>query len=249
MSSRVNPPPETKVSHNESPFESFFKDIGEDLQKTYYDLNQEGTRELCKQVRGLLAIFMMWGPTGDSWVPRASRPYSLEEVQELCEMLLYLTPNVPAGHAESLQTLYSILNKAELRFRIIKKTVTIRTVYETRWGAQTTIKEATHYIDAQHTVQQAVLQEYPLPGVCKTVCISGPRFRYLWDRSEREKIFFRDTNLYFDFENGDTFVIALTAPEDELPPSGPAAAADSLVPATRCPGVTLRGMRACLARA
>jgi hypothetical protein len=139
-----------------SPFESFFNEIGADLVKTYKDLDQEGTRELCIQVSGALLTFMKRNWTDNSWVPRPTSPYSLEEVQEFCDALLYMTPHVPAGHAESLQTLYSILEKAQLRFLIIEKKITIRTVYETRRGVQTTIKERPHQIDARHTLQQAV---------------------------------------------------------------------------------------------
>ena len=234
-----------------SPFESFFNDIREDLVKTYNDLDhldQDGTSQLVMNVRGALLIFMKYQRLKNTWVPRPSRPYSLAEVSELCECLIDSTPLVPAAHAESLQTLYSILDKAELRFHNIKKTITIRTVYQTRWGAETPIKQTTHEIDARHTVQQAVLQEYPLPGICMNVRTRRVGFS-LWDQSEERKISFRDRNLYYDVKSGDTVVIALTAPEDELPPSGPAAGAESLAPARRCPSVTLREMRACLVRA
>ena len=102
-----------------------------------------------------------------------------------------------------------------------------------------------HYIDAQHTVQQSVLEEYPLPVVCKTVRLLGKRWSF-WDQSEEIQTMFRDRNLYFEVEHGDTLVITLTAPEDEGPPSGPATGPEDLVPARRCPSVTLREMRACL---
>jgi hypothetical protein len=234
------------------PFESFFKEIGADMVKTYKDLDQDVTRDLDEEVMGALSIFMEHDRTDNSWVSRASRPYSLEEVQELCDILLYvcgILAVVPAAHAESLQTLFSILDKAELRFRNIKKTITIRTVYQRRSGAESPLKETRHAIDAQHTLQQAVRDEYPLPGVCKTVRLVKHRTRRefsLWDQSEETKILFRDKNLYFEIGDGDTVVIALTAPEDELPPSGPAAGAEDLVPARRCPSVTLQEMRACL---
>ena len=227
-------------------FESFFNEIEADMVKTYNDLNQEGTRDLGFNVEGALLVFMIHERKENTWERRPSMPYSLRYVKYFCECLIRVTPTVPAAHAESLQTLFSILRKAELRFHNIQKRITIQTVYETRLGAESQIKQTTHYIDAQHTVQQAVLQEYPLPGICKTVRMTGGV--ELWNRDFGEDIkrSFRDRNLYFEVEGGDTVVIALTAPEDELPPSGPAAGAEDLVPARRCPSVTLREMRACL---
>ena len=167
-----------------SPHDSFFNEIREDLLKTYNDLNQDATRDLGEEVRGALLIFMQ--QTQGSWAQRPSRPYSLEEVQELCDILLYvcdILAVVPVTHAESLQTLYSILDKADRMFQNISKTITIRTVYQTRFGVETTVRETTHQIDAEHTVQQAVRDEYPLPGVCKTARLVGRGFS-LWDQSE-----------------------------------------------------------------
>jgi hypothetical protein len=140
--------------------------------------------------------------------------------------------------------LFWILEKADRRFQKIRKTITIRTVWETRWGVETTLKETEYQIDAQHTLQQAVRKEYPLPGACMTVRLVRRGFN-LWDQSEEKKISFQ-RNLYFEIEHGDIVVIALPSPDDELPPSGPAA--HTLDPAKRCPSVTLREMRACLSR-
>jgi hypothetical protein len=231
-----------------SPYESFFNEIGADLVKTYKDLDQEGTRDLGLHVKCALLVFMKYEREGNTWVhlpSTSSRPYSLRYIQYLCECLIKVTPNVPAAHAESLQTLFSILDKAEVKFHNIEKTITIQTVYETRLGAETPIKQTTHYIDARHTVQQAVLGEYPLPGICKTVRIRGGFD--LWDCDHEDiKRSFGDRNLYFEINQGSTVVIALLDPRDELPPSGPAAGAESLAPARRCPSVTLQEMRACL---
>ena len=102
---------------------------------------------------------------------------------------------------------------------------------------QSTIKERTHQIDARHTLHQAVRQEYPLSCICKKVRLIGRGFE-LWEQSDEEtKISFRDRNLYFQIDRGDTVEIVLPSPNEELPPGGPRV--HSLDPVKRCASETV----------
>jgi len=203
-----------------SPYENFFSKISEPLLQTYNDFNQHGQHVLSAGVGAGLRVCMRYSAKHNSWVPRQSGRYSFEDVQDLCDSLIQVTPQVPMTHFRSLHILFWILAEADRNFHNISKTITIRTVYSTRTGVRTTIKERTYTIDAQHTLQQAVRREYPLPGVCMTVERVRDRVR-LWDRSDRTMMFF-NTNQYFNVTNGDIVEIVLPLPKDELPPSGPA---------------------------
>jgi hypothetical protein len=172
---------------------------------------------------------------------------TMENVEDVCSYVMEAIPLVPVRESESLERLRVVLRTAQRRFQNIDKEIRIKIV---EWTDHVRTDHAflVHTINAEHTVQAAVRQEYAaFPAACRRVVLrrgGGPYGAKLWDLSAHGDAFFsRDQ---YEFINaGDVVEIEVS----RMRPDGPVAqAAGRTVVGDFGDGEVMTRMRSLLAR-
>jgi hypothetical protein len=128
--------------------------------------------------------------------------FTMENVEDVCSYVMEAIPLVPVRESESLERLRVVHRTAQRRFQNIDKEIRIKIVEWTD-HSRTDYAFSVHKINAEHTVQAAVRQEYAaFPAACRRVVLRRGRGLYgvnLWDLSAHGDAFFsRDK---YDFIN------------------------------------------------
>ena len=151
----------------------------------------------------------------------------MQNVEDVCAYVMEAMALVGMTDSVSLNNLRVVLRTAQRIFQNIDKQITVRIV-QIAAGRRTEYAGRRHTINGDHTVQQAVKEQYAaFPGACQRVVQrrgAGLLGLHLWDRTPHGCAFF-SRDKYDMMNEGDVIDIEV----EDVCPGGPEAAAGCAV--------------------
>ena len=147
----------------------------------------------------------------------------MQNVEDVCAYVMEAMALVGMTDSVSLNNLRVVLRTAQRIFQNIDKQITVRIV-QIAAGRRTEYAGRRHTINGDHTVQQAVKEQYAaFPGACRRVEQRRGQLP-LWDRTPHGCVFFSRV-VYDMVAAGDEIDIEV----EDVCPGGPEAAAGCAV--------------------